>query len=601
MKLYKLKINNFRKLHDVEIEFADATFLIGANNVGKSSVLTALELLLGKETKIDYSTNVSKRLDNGSEVSETGDIIIEAEFRNVQSDILNERGFNKNRLFTYTTSDSTDIYYGFRYRLRVDQFGKSHREIKLHKQEIKEKFESCQTFQDFINQGITEDKIRSVFPDVDLSKKINTTQKTQLDKIVEMWDVKTDDDDWFENPGGFSNVILSRLPDFLLIPAESKTDEIVSVNGSMFKVLNSLFCEVREASDHYSIIKEELLKLASEMDPKDLNSRFGELMSNLNEVVSGVFPTATIDVKANLSEATVLKPTFDIKMTSNVTTAATFQGTGMIRSVVFALLKFRKAFEDEQTNHNGLIIGFEEPELYLHPNAANAMRDIIYELATKSGQIIATTHSPYMINLDKKPNLVLNNLCEKGGYSQNVCFNASAKFNELQENDKTRVKMIQKMDDYVSRVFFASKVIIVEGDTEDIVFKKTIEVMPEAVKKVIDEKYQIIKATGKATIVSFVKYLKSMGVDVFVVHDEDSNSSGANVFNQSILHALGDDASKRYMMHDCIEDVLDYSVPSSDKPYCAYEKIKDWKTWSDVPTKWIDTMKKVFSDFASQL
>lgn len=57
--------------------------------------------------------------------------------------------------------------------------------------------------------------------------------------------------------------------------------------------------------------------------------------------------------------------------------------------------------------------------------------------------------------------------------------------------------MIQKIDDYVARVFFAQKVIIVEGDTEDIVFKRTIEVMPEEVKKIVTSKYQIIKATVK--------------------------------------------------------------------------------------------------------
>ncbi|WP_318351672.1 AAA family ATPase [Klebsiella pneumoniae] len=40
-----------------------------------------------------------------------------------------------------------------------------------------------------------------------------------------------------------------------------------------------------------------------------------------------------------------------------------------------------------------LIIGFEEPEIYLHPSAANQMRDIIYDLSGLSSQII-TTHSP---------------------------------------------------------------------------------------------------------------------------------------------------------------------------------------------------------------
>lgn len=76
-------------------------------------------------------------------------------------------------------------------------------------------------------------------------------------------------------------------------------------------------------------------------------------------------------------------------------------------------------------------------------------------------------------------------------------------------------------------MFFAQKIIIVEGDTEDIVFKRTIEVMPEEVKKNVSSKYQIIKATGKATMISFIRYLKALSVDLFVVHDEDAGSAGA--------------------------------------------------------------------------
>mgnify|MGYP001305584197 CR=1 FL=1 len=39
MKLSEIKIQKFRKLKDVKIILGDATFLIGANNAGKSSTL----------------------------------------------------------------------------------------------------------------------------------------------------------------------------------------------------------------------------------------------------------------------------------------------------------------------------------------------------------------------------------------------------------------------------------------------------------------------------------------------------------------------------------------------------------------------------------
>ncbi|MBD5427417.1 MAG: ATP-binding protein, partial [Treponema sp.] len=52
MQLYSLCIDGFRKHLKTEIIFSDSTFLIGENNVGKSSVLYALDYLLGASSTI---------------------------------------------------------------------------------------------------------------------------------------------------------------------------------------------------------------------------------------------------------------------------------------------------------------------------------------------------------------------------------------------------------------------------------------------------------------------------------------------------------------------------------------------------------------------
>ena len=117
------------------------------------------------------------------------------------------------------------------------------------------------------------------------------------------------------------------------------------------------------------------------------------------------FPHTGISALANLSDADkVIRPVFDIQMNSNVSTSSKLQGTGLIRSTVFALLRY-KALRDNKkilTQERQLIIGFEEPEIYLHPNAISKMRDTIYSLAESgNNQIVCTTHSPYMIDLSK--------------------------------------------------------------------------------------------------------------------------------------------------------------------------------------------------------
>ncbi|MGG0648384.1 AAA family ATPase [Bacillus mycoides] len=51
MKLHSICIEGFRRHTKTEILFSDTTFLIGSNNVGKSSILKALDYLLTDKKK----------------------------------------------------------------------------------------------------------------------------------------------------------------------------------------------------------------------------------------------------------------------------------------------------------------------------------------------------------------------------------------------------------------------------------------------------------------------------------------------------------------------------------------------------------------------
>lgn len=56
MKLTRIKIENYRRLVDADIDVRDHLVLVGANDVGKSSLLRALDLTLGASTAQLYST-----------------------------------------------------------------------------------------------------------------------------------------------------------------------------------------------------------------------------------------------------------------------------------------------------------------------------------------------------------------------------------------------------------------------------------------------------------------------------------------------------------------------------------------------------------------
>jgi predicted ATP-dependent endonuclease of OLD family len=600
MKLHSLKIEGYKRLKNCQINFGQATFLIGENNVGKSSVLKAIEILLStkgdKLSAHDYSMLFN--VENNENERQVDKVVLTGEFRNVPENIVQFRGFNKSRLLKYETESETG--YKIVYRKTFEYEKKAKIEILTYSKERKPEFTDCKKPNDFIDNGIERQIIVDLFGENSLDKNITTKNSEHLEEIDEIWNIDTTEEKWIENPGGIPQNVLSKLPKYLLIPAIDKADEITGKNGAMHEIMNQLFEEVREQSENFKKAQEFLTKLEKELDPIDDKSEFGILMVELNTVLDSVFPTSKLHTEADLSDPNkVLKPTFNIEMSSNIKTPVDYQGTGMIRTVAFSLLKFREIWKQKKTNNDfdrALIIGFEEPEIYLHPNAANQMRNTIYDIASENTQIVCSTHSPFMIDLSRKPNQILNNLFFEEGFVKSVSFSISDKFKELQEDDRTYVKMLQKIDDYVSRMFFAKRVIIVEGDTEEIVLKKSIELFPEEIKKQVLSDIQIIKARGKAVIISLVKYLKSMNIKLFVIHDRDKGTEGAEKFNKPILDAVGDD-KERLMMEECIEDELGYEVPSADKPLKAYHVVEEWKKFDDIPENWRNKLKIIFSEY----
>ncbi len=109
------------------------------------------------------------------------------------------------------------------------------------------------------------------------------------------------------------------------------------------------------------------------------------MMKDLNAVIDSVFPESKIHATTDLTDPDKsLRPVFKVEMSSNVRTSVNNQGSGMVRAAVFGMLRFHQAWlsKREDEHKRSLLVGFEEPEIYLHPSAANQMRDIIYELST---------------------------------------------------------------------------------------------------------------------------------------------------------------------------------------------------------------------------
>ena len=96
--------------------------MIGSNNVGKSSILKALDYLLTDKKKISEHDYFCILNENKENQRLTDEVVITAEFRNVPIEAVEWKGFNRQRLFEYDVPEDSNetglkIYYRKTYKL----------------------------------------------------------------------------------------------------------------------------------------------------------------------------------------------------------------------------------------------------------------------------------------------------------------------------------------------------------------------------------------------------------------------------------------------------------------------------------------------------
>lgn len=575
MRLSRIEIHNFRRIRSADIKLSPASFLIGRNNSGKSSVIKAIEALL---TLVTPKPEDFHRSPNGEAERE---MMITGHFSGIPQEVSSMRGF-KGRVV------NGEFIYRKKFRRQED--GKVTTEIEAlqYPYRFREPYNSKTKFAELCNEGFTEVQLTEWFGKPTMPSKNWELYMPPEAGIIE-WCVDQEPS-WFADPGGIPQNVNSRLPRLLHIPSfvelvdfEKADDEKKSKLG---ECLNLLFTSLLEGNELANNIQALLAELELQMDPTQQDSLVGGMCSSISDTIKEVFPDCGFSIRPSLQTLNeVLKPKYQVDIVSNVPTDTGRQGTGLIRTVLFSMLRYHaNTMWQLNAERRPLLVAFEEPEIYLHPSAANLLRDTIYALGL-SDQIVCTSHSPWMIDLSKDPQSVTRLAVDEDGAVSAFNFGVSETLRNLQEEDRCRVKMLQCFDDELSRVFFADRVIVVEGDSEQVAINETLKKLPHETCNEFRSSVQVVKARGKASIISLVRYLKALNIPFKVIHDRDQGIEGAERFNAPILEAVGDD-TRVFILEECLEDVLGYTPPKIDKPFRVFEAFQRWNNFNQIPARW---------------
>ncbi len=158
---------------------------------------------------------------------------------------------------------------------------------------------------------------------------------------------------------------------------------------------------------------------------------------------------------------------------------------------------------------NGLII-VDEPEVHLHPKWQSLLLDLFFDLADLTqNQFIFSTHSPIFINQRTISKIV--RVYKSSGKSTIKNF-VKSHFDET----KDLLHIINSHNN--EKIFFADKVILVEGITDRIFWEQLINIYKKAENSEIIE---VLEVHGKINLEKYRKFLKKIELDNYIIADLD--------------------------------------------------------------------------------
>jgi len=191
-----------------------------------------------------------------------------------------------------------------------------------------------------------------------------------------------------------------------------------------------------------------------------------------------------------------------------------YASRGLQREVMFRIMR-RIASVTKSTRYNLLgntIIMYEEPELYLHPQAERELHSVMTNIARYGGQIYVTTHSSSFIELNNYKSICLVRKNDDGTH-------VIQHKGELFRGDEIQnFNMNYWMNPDRGELFFAKKVILVEGQTDKII-------IPFLAKKlgVYKYEYSLVECGSKSTIPQFIRLLNQYRIPYVAVYDKDEH------------------------------------------------------------------------------
>lgn len=455
-KIIAINISNYKSIISEIFELSDCTPLVGYNNAGKSNILNAIKWLLRKSS---LGTDVFNNPSNP--------IIVEGKIAGIDATLLS----------TINAS----------HRSSIEPY--------------------------ILNDEIRIKRIQNIPGDSAANIKLFLFNPTAA----------TPDREWVPNPTGIDNAINALFPEPIQIGAMENAEEDVSkskATTTIGKLLGEIIGPIE--AQYGANVQSALDGLKNILDAEGA-SRAPELTqfdTEVNAKIDSFFPDVQIKLHV---------PTPELKEVFNKGTIKIYEphstngrdisslGHGAQRSIQMALIRHLAEIKRTAQNHTTTtLLLIDEPELYLHPQAIEIVREALKILSTEGYQVIFTTHSPLMITHKDVANTILIRKNQQRGTHKRTTLKSAIP--QIEQDAPSQIQLLFSLSNS-SNILFSEKVILTEGVTE-------LRVFPKIFNKIMGtglgiQKCCIVKQGGVASTKKSMQVLNVMDIPTKAIVDLD--------------------------------------------------------------------------------
>lgn len=594
MRLCRFEVRNFKCVQYVSLEWEDLLVLIGENNAGKSTILSAIAVFLGGNAIKDPSLFRRHLTDATNAIELIGhfDRLSEEEISQVavRGRMSGDRWILKKRYWFDAGEDGEsggwkELLYSF-----------SGAERFVGWPEADATWGAFPADYEPLIAALPNRGARPTNATRDALREVLRQQRPDL--------VNFDAPDWIPNPGGGGNWksnANSILPRPILVRAvHEASDETNAKDASTYGKLVNLIIErslarrpemarLQEALDEVLTLfrPDEANPNRQAQEVRDLQDRINQ---SLNEVVGG---QALIRTEAPEIRSMVLPSTSLVirDALAGIDTAIEHQGHGLQRTLVITLLQLlvnaqvQVAIGAARAPERATILLIEEPELYLHPQMERLMRDVLHRVAAQAGtQVACCTHSPVFLDIATNYRAIVRMLKTPQGDAAAHQVTQDLFPGQPLQADRQRLNTVARFDPTVNELFFAKQVVLMEEFSAIAAFERGAETMGLFERhQRLRREVSFVDCNGKSNIPAFQRVLNAFDIPYRVLHDEDPGNAAERANNQKIFLLLPGGAAQLHLIAPDLEGLLGYQAPSKSKPYAAVSTVENLHAQGQLP------------------